>query len=212
MTGDKLSTNKSIDAALRLDGDPHTVKQFYADWAQNYDRDTGESVYTGPAIAAQLLRQHLPELDAPILDAGCGTGLVGVELKTQGYRLVDGFDLSPEMAELAAATAAYRHVVGNIDMMRAQQDYARRDYAALLCIGVFTLGHVPPQALAVLLEIVRAGGLMLISTRSHYYDQTDFQSQVDTLLAKGRLTQLQTIWDAPYNHDGDAHYWLFRKA
>jgi SAM-dependent methyltransferase len=212
MTDDKLSTNESIDAALRLDGDPQTVKQFYADWAQNYDRDTSESVYTGPAIATQLLSQHLPDLDAPILDAGCGTGLVGVELKTQGYRLVDGFDLSPEMADLAAATAAYRHVIGNIDMMRAQEDYPRRDYAALLSVGVFTLGHVPPQALAVLLELVRPGGLMLISTRSQYYDQTDFQSQVDTLLANASLTQVQTIWDAPYNHDGDAHYWLFRKA
>jgi len=212
MTDDKLSTNESIDAALRLDGDPQTVKQFYADWAQTYDRDTSESVYTGPAIAAQLLSQHLPDPDAPILDAGCGTGLVGVELKAQGYRLVDGFDLSPEMADLATATAAYRHVVGNIDMMRAQEDYPRCDYAAVLSIGVFTLGHVPPQALAVLLELVRPGGLILISTRSHYYEQTDFQSQLDALLANDRLTQLQTIWDAPYNHDGDAHYWLFRKA
>jgi SAM-dependent methyltransferase len=212
MNGDKLSTNESIDAALHLNGDPQIVKQFYADWAQNYDRDTSESVYTGPAIATRLLSQHLRDLDAAILDAGCGTGLVGVELKTQGYRLVDGFDLSPEMADLAAATAAYRHVVGNIDMMRAQEDYARRDYAALLSVGVFTLGHVPPQALAVLLELVRPGGLMLISTRSHYYDQTDFQSQVDALLANACLTQVETIWDAPYNHDGDAHYWLFRKA
>ena len=212
MTDDKLSTNASIDAALRLDGDPQNVKQFYADWAQNYDRDTRESIYTGPAIATQLLSQHLPELDVPILDAGCGTGLVGVALNAQGYGLVDGFDLSPEMADLAAATAAYRHVVGNIDMMRAQEDYPRSDYAALLSIGVFTLGHVPPQALGVLLELVRPGGLMLISTRSHYYDQTDFQSQVDILLAEACITQVQTIWDAPYNHDGDAHYWLFRKA
>ena len=113
MTDDKLSTNESIDAALHLDGDPQTVKQFYADWAQNYDRDTSESVYTGPAIATQLLSQHLPERDAPILDAGCGTGLVGVALKARGYGLIDGFDLSPEMADLAALTAAYRHVVGN---------------------------------------------------------------------------------------------------
>jgi predicted TPR repeat methyltransferase len=212
MTDDKLSTNESIDAALRLDGDPQTVKQFYADWAQNYNRDTDESVYTGPAIATQLLSRHLPDLDVPILDAGCGTGLVGVALKAQGYGLVDGFDLSPEMADLAAATEAYRHVVGNIDMMRAQEDYPRHDYVALLSIGVFTLGHVPPQALTVLLELVRPSGLMLISTRSQYYDQTEFQSQVDTLLANASLTQVQTIWDAPYNHDGDAHYWLFRKT
>jgi hypothetical protein len=53
--------------------------------------------------------------------------------------------------------------------------------------------------------------LLLISTRSHYYDRTDFQQVVDVLIDSARLTQLQAIWNAPYNHDGEAHYWLFKK-
>ena len=211
MSEDKISTNEAIDAALHLDGDPQNVKQFYADWAQKYNQDVNAADYSGPVIAAKILNQHLSDKKARILDAGCGTGLVAVELKALGYSHIDGFDLSPEMADLAIATGAYRRVAGKIDMMRAHEDYAHRDYAVLLSIGVFTLGHVPPQALDVLIQLTRPGGLLLISTRSHYYDQTDFQSQVDALLASGQLTQLETIWDAPYNHDGDAHYWLFRK-
>jgi predicted TPR repeat methyltransferase len=212
MSDDKISTNAVIDAALRLDGDPQNVKQFYADWARNYDQDVSAAQYSGPAIAARLLQQQLDDRKARILDAGCGTGLVGTELQALGYGAIDGFDLSPEMAELSKATGAYRQVVGDIDMMRALEDYPVFDYDALLSIGVFTLGHVPPQALAVLLQLLRAGGLLLISTRSHYYQQTDYQQQVDALLDSREMSQLQVIWDAPYNHDGGAHYWVFRKS
>jgi len=211
MSEDKISTNEAIDAALHLDGDAQNVKQFYADWAQKYNQDVNAAEYSGPVVAAKILSQHLSDKTAQILDAGCGTGLVGVELKALGYGHIDGFDLSPEMADLAIATGAYRRVAGNIDMMRAHENYPQREYDALLSIGVFTLGHVPPKALEVLVQLVRHDGLLVISTRSHYFDQTDYQQCVDTLLGSGQLSQLQVIWGAPYNHDGDAHYWVFKK-
>jgi len=212
MGDDRISNNQAIDAALRLDGQPQNLKQYYADWARNYNRDMDAVQYSGPQFAATLLSQHLDDKSARILDAGCGTGLVGVELWKFGYRLVDGFDLSEEMAQLSAATGAYAEVSGNVDMMRAAQDYPHADYDALMSIGVFTLGHVPPRALEVLLQLVRVGGLLVISTRSHYFEQTDYQQCVDALLVSGQLRQLQVVWDAPYNHDGNAHYWVFVKA
>jgi predicted TPR repeat methyltransferase len=212
MSDDKISSNAAIDAALHLDGDPQTLKQYYADWARNYNRDIDAANYSGPGLAARLLSQHLDDNTARILDAGCGTGLVGVALQALGYHNVDGFDLSPEMAQQATATGAYGEVAGDVDMMRAPRDYPHADYDALLSIGVFTLGHVPPQALEVLLQLLRDGGLLVISTRSHYYAQTDFQQCVDALLAAGKLRQLQVVRDAPYNHDGDAHYWVFTKT
>jgi predicted TPR repeat methyltransferase len=212
MSEDRISNNQAIDAALRLDGDPNNLKQYYANWSRSYDRDMEAVQYSGPEFAATLLSQHLDNKSARILDAGCGTGLVGVALRALGYRLVDGFDLSVEMAQLSAATGAYGEVLGNVDMMRAPQDYPHADYDALLSIGVFTLGHVPPQALEVLVKLLREGGLLVISTRSHYYEQTDFQQCVDALLAVGMLRQLQEVRDAPYNHDGDAHYWVFIKS
>jgi predicted TPR repeat methyltransferase len=212
MSEDKISTNEVIDAALHLDGDPQKVKQFYADWAQQYNQDVNSAEYSGPVIAAKLLNQHLSDKKARILDAGCGTGLVGVELQRLDYIHLDGFDLSLEMAELATASGAYRQVTGNIDMMRAVEDFPQREYDALLSIGVFTLGHVPPQALEVLVKLVRRDGLLVISTRNRYFEQTDFQGCLDALLSGGQLSQLQVIWDAPYNHNGDAHYWVFRKT
>jgi hypothetical protein len=54
--------------------------------------------------------------------------------------------------------------------------------------------------------------LLLISTRTHYYQQTDFQPLVDKLLAEARIELVKLLRDAPYNKDGDAHYWLFRRT
>lgn len=212
MSGEKISSNEAIDAALHLDGDPDHVKQFYEDWAKTYNIDTTGSEYTGPAIAANLLQQHLTNKDSELLDAGCGTGLVGVELRALGYSNLDGFDLSDSMVELAAATGAYRQVLGSIDMMRAAESYAAASYDAILSVGVFTLGHVPPEALQVLLKLTRAGGLLVISTRTHYYDQTNFQQVVDDLTSNKQAELIQLIKDAPYNNDGDGHYWVLRKT
>ena len=35
-----------------------------------------------------------------ILDAGCGTGLVGIELKKYGYSNIEGVDFSQSMLDL----------------------------------------------------------------------------------------------------------------
>jgi predicted TPR repeat methyltransferase len=212
MSDEKISNNEAIDAALHLDGDPQNVKQFYEDWAKNYNVDTTSSDYTGPAISAKLLSQYLPAQSSKLLDAGCGTGQVGIELQALGYDSVDGFDLSDSMAEQAITTRAYRQVLGGIDMMRAAENYADASYAAILSVGVFTLGHVPPEALIVLLQLASPGGLLLISTRTHYYDQTNFQLVVDDLIDSGQVELLQVIRDAPYNNDGDGHYWIMQKA
>lgn len=212
MSDDKVSRNDAIDAALRLDGDPRNLKAYYDDWAGNYDRDTGSVDYSAPAISARLLAAHLAEREARLLDAGCGTGLVGVELARRGFHRIDGFDLSEAMLAQARASAVYRELAGGIDIMQAAAHYGAENYDAVLSVGVFTLGHVSPAALPVLLGLVRPRGLLLITTRTHYYEQSDFQARVDALLGDGAMRQLQLLRDAPYNSDGGAHYWLFRRS
>jgi hypothetical protein len=54
--------------------------------------------------------------------------------------------------------------------------------------------------------------LLVISTRTHYYDQTNFQQVVDELTTSQQAELIQLIKDAPYNNDGDGHYWVFRKS
>ncbi len=212
MADDKISNNEAIDAALHLDGDPETISAFYRDWAENYNVDTASSDYTGPRIASKLFDTHAPDKAIRILDAGCGTGFVGIELATLDYPAIDGFDLSEPMAQQAEETGAYATVLGGIDMMKANEHYAAARYDAVLSVGVFTLGHVPPQAMQVLLVLLRPGGMLLVSTRTHYYDDTNFQQVIDRLVADGEASLVQVLKDAPYNSDGDAHYWVLKKS
>lgn len=211
MADKRISNCDAIEAALQLDGDPENIKSFYEDWANTYNTDTNVAEWIGPGIVARLLNQYLPDTGASILDAGCGTGFVGVELKKLGYGTIDGFDLSAPMAEQAIETGAYRDVLGDIDMMLAADHYTDDSYDAVLSAGVFTLGHVPPEAMLVLLRLTRPGGVLAVSTRSHYYDQTSFQQVVDDLIEDGSMEQLHLLRDAPYNNDGEGHYWVFRK-
>ena len=56
--------------------------------------------YSGPQETVDLLKKHTPSKDIKILDAGCGTGLVGIELKKNGFQNFDGVDFSQKMLDL----------------------------------------------------------------------------------------------------------------
>ena len=217
MSDDKISINEAVDAALHLDGDPLKIGSFYDNWASSYEDDMAEVGYSGPQIGVKLLREfqvsggQQTNFSTKIIDAGCGTGLVGVALAELGYENIDGFDLSESMAQKARDTKSYGQVFGNIDIVHAAGAVALQAYDALLCIGVFTLGHVPPEVMVPLVQLVRPGGLLIISTRNLYYDESSFQQVVDELISAGELKLLKLIKDAPYNKDGLAHYWVFRK-
>lgn len=104
MNADKASSWDAVKQAHILDGDTSRLKNYYQHWADRYDHDVRNEQYSGPAYIADLLK-HLPsnddmavnpeDPDIEILDAGCGTGLVGKELARRDYQHIDGFDLIP---------------------------------------------------------------------------------------------------------------------
>jgi len=58
------------------------VKKIYDDWADSYDKTLESWDYRAPAHAAELLRAAIPA-DSVLLDAGCGTGLAGLEHRAE---------------------------------------------------------------------------------------------------------------------------------
>ena len=73
----------------------------YDEWAREYDDDLENTfVWLAPRMGAETLAGHVAK-DAKILDAGAGTGLVGVELQRLGYGDICAMDLSEGMLEEA---------------------------------------------------------------------------------------------------------------
>lgn len=72
----------------------------YDSWTESYNEDIGKEKYTAPEIVSNYVVKHVgPQriISAAILDAGCGTGLVGQHLAKSGATYLDGIDLSPGM-------------------------------------------------------------------------------------------------------------------
>ena len=75
------------------------IKEKYDDLAEKYDETLVDVVgYPDPEQVAQTISEYLKlPKDIKVIDLGCGTGLVGQELKKLGYCNVCGTDASPGM-------------------------------------------------------------------------------------------------------------------
>ena len=85
------------------------VKETFDNFAEDFDRQLLEDLeYKAPKLIYALFRDVSTGKDKnlAILDAGCGTGLAGVEFKSHASSLI-GVDLSPEMLKLAEKRKIY---------------------------------------------------------------------------------------------------------
>ncbi|MEI8718791.1 MAG: methyltransferase domain-containing protein [Mesorhizobium sp.] len=219
-----LEQQTALDQAARrrikdshtLDGDVIRLGHFYREWAISYDLDVGRDGYCGPKIVAELAGAvqtaylATERADIAILDAGCGTGLLGAELERLGFRLIDGIDLSEEMAERARQTRVYRQVRGGVDLNRPLSDYPSASYDVSVCCGAFTHGHVRPEGLRELARVTRPNGFVVASTRKSYVEAASFEDEVRRLQDVGILVPTQRLDNARYVAEEGAHYWVFQ--
>mgnify|MGYP002860822713 CR=1 FL=1 len=84
-----MSDRKAILERVVYAKNPAELADAYAEWAKDYDADLVDKMgYEAPFEAAALLQGQLGSTDSKILDAGCGTGLVGKALHALGYTAI----------------------------------------------------------------------------------------------------------------------------
>lgn len=202
----------TMNEAMSLGGDPARLAAYYDSWAQNYDADVGEHGYGLPPMIVQLAQQFRPPTeDTVVLDVGCGTGLVGAELAAGGYRTIDGVDLSPEMIEVARARSIYRSLTAAVDITKPVSPELESHADIVTVAGVFTVGHVPPEALPNVLTMTKPGGFLIVSARDAYYEATNFKQVSDAMVAADAAELVHWLDDAPYTMDSSAHYGVYRR-
>ena len=222
----KSQSKPIIYEVQALNYNPPRISQYYEKRSHTYNQDTHNRQYRGPQYIVDYLAS-LPHRDASqsghhdlavdigdrtveILDAGCGTGLVGIALRKKGYRHIDGFDLCEAMVAKARQTGAYRSLIGGCNMLQRIPAYSDNEYIITLCCGVFTTGLVPPIALMELIRVTKPGGVVLVSTRKSYYETQDFKETYEKLAQAGAIELIDCVMDGPYLAEEGAHYWAFK--
>ncbi len=207
-----------VKEAFRLGGSEKAIKEFYADWAENYDKDTAGIHYSACQSTydlfvslpdSEFLSIDLTDKSIRIMDVGCGTGLMGKTLVEHGYTNIDGCDISLEMVQEADKLGIYKALTADIDINQPINPDWKDAYDVSMSVGVFTPGHVDPQALNQLIDMTKTGGLILVSTRLAYYDSTNYQQVSDQLQAEKKIKLLKVDKDKPYTDDSPAHYWAY---
>lgn len=213
---DRATGFDAIKRSHALSGDVGLLDDYYRDWADSYDADVCDQGYEGPRFVAGLAADAATTMKAArsqltVLDAGCGTGLVGIELAEAGFTNVDGIDLSHPMVAKARDTGSYRHLAGGVDLNEPIECLDSDAYDVLTCCGVFTVGHVRAHALDHLAATVRRGGILALSTRLSYLRDSGFAHHLEELVTRGQLSLLKTYDNGPYIDEEGAKYWVLRK-
>ena len=181
-------TEHSRDEAYRLkDSDAH--RKYYDSWSSSYDTDFAvRSGYIYPEELAQRFFACADPEDDPILDIGCGTGLVGLAFAGRG-KTVDGIDISTGMLAEAGRTGAYRDLI-EADLTDPSTIPARR-YGGLVSCGTFTIGHLGPLAFESAFQLARPGALCAIGINQKHFENQQFGASIEALVDKGRIYSLR---------------------
>jgi SAM-dependent methyltransferase len=162
---------------------PEEIRDYYDDWAGDYEAHMGNVGYTHPAVVAAMRSRHVPPGEDALLDAGAGTGIMAEILTAMGYPNIVGIDNSPKMLALAANKKKYR----DLRQMTLGEplDFADDHFAAVSSAGVFTQGHAPLSGFDELIRVTRAGGHIVFSV-SRTYLEGEFEEKGKALEAAGR--------------------------
>ena len=208
MTQDKA--NDRLEHVYQAGGDRETLDNAYEGWAKDYDRDLWAFGYATPGIAAAMLTRLAPDLDAQILDCGCGTGMLGEILHRIGYRAVEGLDASGEMLRAAELKGCYTkhyesllgHEIEGID----------GPYDVVAALGVLTVGHAPPSSLEGMVKATKPGGLLIFAISDLAMETGGFGDAIASLDARRAWERVQVSESypcLPYSVESDLNHRIY---
>ena len=162
------------------------LTKVYRDWAKKYDYDNEHVLGTvSQPKSVSLLSTRLKDKTAKIIDVGCGTGLVGKNLKAQGFSYFDGIDISKDMLSIAKSRGYRNLFLGSLNKQLPVLDDA---YDAAMCIGVFTHGHVSSDRFNELCRIVKPGGYVCFTINEGVFEEYGFKEMIAEF-------QLNKVWE-----------------
>ena len=187
-TKNMISTIYETLHAANLDD----LEGIYKNWASDYESDViNLAGYVGHLITSDLLLNYLRNTESTVLDAGCGTGLVGEILYKNNFRNIDGVDFSQEMLNIAHQKNIYQSLK-LVDLTK-KLDYENNSFDAVICAGTFTCGHVGPEALREMVRITKQGGYICFTVRKQEWEASPYLQIMNDLEKNESWTRLELL-------------------
>ena len=200
----KKDTSSKLDI-YKLKTSEELLK-YYKDWADNnkYNKDMVVWNYTAPQETVSILKKYAFDKNFKILDAGCGTGLVGIELKKYGYSNIEGVDFSQNMLDLVPQ-GIYKKIE-KIDLNKPLK-FKDNMYDILMCVGTFTYGHVKPKALDEFIRITKNRGLICFTINEGIYEEYGFDKKIKEL-SDNKTWNVKEFFKSDYIASKNVNAWL----
>ena len=182
------------------------VMKYYDEWGENnkYDQDMEDWNYTGPKETSSVFIKYETNKDAKIYDAGCGTGLVGVELKKYGFTNFYGADLSQKLLDLVPPNLYKK--LEKVDLNKSIKENDNT-YDAIMCVGTFTYGHVKPLALDEFIRITKNNGLICFTINEGIHEEYGFDKKIEELNNQNKWKKIE-FFKSNYIASKDVNAWL----
>ncbi len=164
-------------------GDVDDIGQFYDDWASTYDKSVLSEGYITPKRCAIALSSIVPNQQAPILDFGCGTGIFGQVLASEGFLTIDGCDISKAMIEEAKAKQIYRRVwvCGKDGILPCPKG----EYMHITAVGVISVGAAGIEVLDTLIDVLPESGTLTLSLNDHTLTRAEYLMRINEYVDAG---------------------------
>ncbi len=169
------------------------LEKAYDGLGEEYEAEVNRYGWLGPRIAAEKTATFIDPASV-VLDAGAGSGLVGLELTKLGFEIIDGIDISKVQLEAAATKGVYRHLLHA--RLGEHLPFPDDTYDAMVSAGTFTFGHAPASSFDEIVRVVRSGGY-LVFTLPAEGDPEGYREKYEELTEMGRWSMIE--W-------GDAFY------
>lgn len=163
---------------------PDEQETTYDAWSAQYERDLCAMGYRLPQIAAAVFTRYVPADAAPILDAGCGSGLQTEALVALGYGPFTGIDMSEGMLSVARSKGIYQEL--RQMALGGRLDFPDDSFAAVLSMGTITPGHAPAESFEDLIRVTRPGAPIIFSLRDDAGQEPEYDEACDRLREAGR--------------------------
>ena len=168
------------------------LTQRYDEWAKDYDRDLSEFFgWIAPKTASAYLAKYVHP-NSIVLDAGAGTGLVGLALAEHGFQNLTAMDLSDGMLKEARDKNVYK----KLDQMVLGEPLSNEtdSFDAVISVGVMTLGHAGPESFEELLRITKPQGHIVFTIRTDVYLKNGFKEKQEEMESK-KLWEIVDVSD-----------------